>query len=262
MPDPVLFSYYPERMKEMGEQLDLFGSGGFPEPSPADVRDVESRAVLIANEHGLEVSRVVWKDNLRVMASVGKGGALNLHRIYRRASDPELKILTRVMSGKASKKDRDSFQAYLETHLPRELGKGKSRLVIMPPKGLFHDLNQAMERLQPLLDVPLDPFPEFGWSPARAGQRGITWGTHRETEKGPLILVNAILDAPDVPNFVIEHIVWQEICNQVIPPEEGRNGRRSIHSSAFHKLEGKYPRLREAEDWEQDQVSRYIRRHS
>ncbi len=249
-------------MSEWGEQLGLFGSNGFPQLSRDRIGEVERTAVRIARSFGLDVSTIRWKNNRRVMASIGKNGVLNLHRIYMRASEPDLVTLARVLCGKAKPPDREKFQRYIENNLPRELGRGKSRLIVMPPKGLFHNLNQAMERLQSLLDKPLDPMPKFGWSPARVGRRGVTWGTHRDITEGPLVLVNAILDAPDVPNFVIEHIVWHEICHQASPPEEGNNGRRKVHSAAFRKMEARYPRLKEAEKWEQNMVTTLIRRHT
>jgi len=248
-------------MTQWGEQLGLFAGDGFPKLSASRINLIEEQVVDIAKSTGLEITAIKWKDNRRVMASVGKGGVLNLHRIYQRATEPDIKILAKVMTGKASKRESGKFYEYIDNNLPKELGNGKSRLVVMPPQGLFHDLKKSLERLLPLADGPLDPMPNLGWTAARVGRRGITWGTHRETSDGPLILVNAILDAPDVPNFVLEHIIWHELCHQLAPPEKDSNGRRAIHSRAFKKMESRYPRLEQAEKWEQEQVARFIRRH-
>jgi hypothetical protein len=249
-------------MSEYGEQLGLFKTrDGFPQPSQSRILGIEKLAVDIVCSRGLKVKVVKWKNNRRVMASVGKHGVLNLHTIYQRASEPDLKALANVMSGKAKQSDHDRFQQYIQKNLPRELDEGKSRLVVMPARGLFHNLDEAMQRLLPLLDRPLDPIPNLGWSPVRVGRHGITWGTHRDTVDGPLILVNAVLDAPGVPNYVVEHIVWHELCHQVVPPENGDNGRRKVHNGTFKEFEERYPRLKEAETWEQTQVAKLIRRH-
>jgi hypothetical protein len=210
---------------------------------------------------GLEVTTVKWKQNRRVMASVGRHGVLNLHRIYRRATEQDFKILAKILTGKASDHDRGKFHRFIERHLPRELSDGKSRLIIMPPRGLFHDLDQALHLVAPLLGKTLRPMPKVGWSPARVGATGITWGTHRDTPAGPLILVNAVLDAPDVPGFVVQHIVWHELCHQASPPVNGRNGRRKVHGNPFRKLEERFPRLHQAEEWEKKQVGRLIKMH-
>jgi hypothetical protein len=209
----------------------------------------------------LRVSCVRWKDNRRVMASVGKHGVLNLHMMYQRAHEEDLRALLKVVNGRPTKSERMRFERFIEEHLPREYGEGPSRLVILPPKGLFHDLERALSCVMPLLEKPLDRAPLVGWSPVRVGKRGITWGTHRDMPEGPLLLVNASLDSHEVPNWVVEHIVWHELCHQAIPPVNGNNGRRLVHSRMFREFELRFPRLLEAERWEEKNVAAMIRRH-
>jgi predicted SprT family Zn-dependent metalloprotease len=248
-------------MSKWGEQLTLFGKNGFPQPSPGRILDAQKTALRIARSRGIEVYEVRWKSNRRVMASVGKNGTLNLHKIYQRAKDTDLRALANVLSGRSSDEDRERFHKFIEKHLPRVLGEGRTRLVVMPPRGLFHDLERALVKVLPLLGKRLRPMPKVGWSPARVGRRGITWGTHRDTPVGPLILVNAVLDAPDIPTFVVEHIVWHELCHQAAPPFNGSNGRRQVHGREFRELEERFRRLSEAEMWEEKHVVGLIRRH-
>lgn len=251
------------RVTERMGQLNLFDNeGSFPEPDPVRIRRVEQLAIEAVRSHGLRVRSVKWKNNRRIMASVGKGGVLNIHTIYKRAHKSDLKNLAVVMSGRANPQDLEQFQKYIQHYMPREIGEGKSRLIINPARGLFHDLNQKFARVLPLLGKSLRKVPKLGWSPVRVGQTGITWGTQRETMEGPLILVNAVLDAPDIPNFVVEHILWHELCHHVVPPEPNGNGtKRVVHGKAFAEMESRYPRLRAAEEWEQKNVGRLIRRH-
>ena len=249
-------------MSDSAEQLNLFDiRTEFPQPAPDRIHAVELKAIEIANSFGVQVRCIRWKNNRRVMASVGKNGYLNLNVIYQRAKENDLRALAIVLAGKARKQDQKRFQKFIEDHLPRELGVGKSRLIILPPDGLFHDLNKALETVLPLLDKPLYPMPQVGWSPVRVGRRGITWGTHRNIAEGPLVLVNAVLDAVKVPNCVVEHIVWHELCHQVVPPVPNGNGRRRVHSAEFRKMETKYPRFREAEKWEEGNIVYLIRQH-
>ena len=249
-------------MKDSPQQLNLFDSKrDFSSPSTETVRAVEKMVIAIAREHGFKIRQIRWKNNRRVMASVSKNGDLNLHMIYRLATKVDLKALAGVMSGKGGKRDRELFNRFITTHLPDEDSECNSRLTIIPPRGLFHDLDRAIKIVLPLLDKPLESSPKVGWSPVRVGRKGITWGTHRETKDGPLILVNAILDSHDVPGYVVEHILWHEICHQIVPPENGSNGRRKVHSNSFRSTEERYPRLKQAEKWEQDNVVRLIRKH-
>jgi hypothetical protein len=78
---------------------------------------------------------------------------------------------------------------------------------------------------------------------------------------GSLILVNAVLDAHDIPPYVVEHIVWHEICHEAMPPENGSNGRRLVHTKAFREMEHRYPKAAQAETWELKNVSSLIRHH-
>lgn len=222
---------------------------------------MEQMALRIFRARGHHVYTVQWKANRRVMASVGKRGVLNLHTIYKRAEKEDLTVLADVLSGRAGERQARMFERFIEDHLPRELEEEESRLSVRPPKGLFHDLDRALDAVKHLLDEPLAPMPRMGWSPARVGRRGITWGTHRNTTEGPLVLVNAVLDAKDTPDYVVEHIVWHELCHQAVPPQSAMNGRRKVHSRAFRELESRYPRLAEAEKWEQSRVAELIRKH-
>lgn len=250
-------------MNKWGEQLDLFETKKKRQPavSEEDIYLVERLALRLARSHGYKVHTVRWKNNRRVMASVSEGGILNLHNIYKKASKDDLVALTNVMANAEKKGDRERFLKYIEKHLPKELGEGSSRLVVLPPKGLFHDLNKALKNVLPLLNKPLKKVPKVGWSPVRVGTKGITWGTHRDTPDGPLILVNAVLDAHDVPYYVVEHILWHEICHEAMPPENDSNGRRLVHSKIFREMENRYSKTKLAEEWELKNVTGLIKKH-
>jgi hypothetical protein len=255
-------------MQGSGEQLDLFKNvKGAVKPSrdtgvtQDNVVTIEKAVLKIAKTHGLDVGCVKWKNNHRVMASVGKGGVLNLHTIYQYAERDDLLVLMNVMKGKAKNGEFESFKHYIDEHLPKELGECKSRLVVLPPKGVYHDLNKALKNVLPLLDKPIEKMPIVGWSPVRVGTLGITWGTHRDGSDGSVILLNAVLDDHDIPSFVVEHIVWHEICHEVLPPENGSNGRRRVHSREFREIEHRYPKARIAETWELKNVAMLIKRH-
>jgi len=250
-------------MKRSAEQLNLFEIDKKGKRISADnLEAVERLAVKLARAHHLDVTHVKWKSNRRVMASVGKGGVLNLHTIYQNATKEDLSVLVRVMTGKADSEDRRLFKEYIEANLPKELDETRTRLTVINPKGLVHDLNQALKALLPLLDRPLNPIPRVGWSPIRVGRTGITWGTHRDLPDGPLILVNAVLDSEEVPRYVVEHILWHELCHQAIPPENCSNGRRRVHSKAFREMESRYPDFKKAQAWELKNVSLLIRKYA
>jgi hypothetical protein len=249
-------------MVDNPQQLSLFDTFKINSiPVLRTEENVEELAITTARKGGLRVSTIKWKSNRQVMASVGKSGVLNLHTIYKGADQLDFEALTKVLKGNAGGPDRQRFHEFIEQHLPNHMPNSPSRIKVLPPRGAFYDLEEIYSTINPLLLSKLDPDPIIGWSPARVGRTQVTWGTHRSTSDGPLVMVNQVLDDYDIPNYVVEHILWHEICHCLAPPSKGENGKRHIHTQEFKRLEKLYPRLHEAEKWENNNVGKIIRRH-
>src|SRR3990172_8076507 len=109
-------------MRDVPEQLTLFDSIQINQkPEPKNIQGLEGMAIRVARGSGLRVSTIKWKTNRQVMASVGKGGVLNLHTIYMRAGEGDIKALAKVLSGRADSHDRIEFHDFIEKHLPSEI---------------------------------------------------------------------------------------------------------------------------------------------
>lgn len=107
--------------------------------------------------------------------------------------------------------------------------------------------------------------------PANTSHRGvhITWGQRARTpsrrsirlgsmdEKRNLIRVHPVLDSDWVPPFVIDFVVWHELCHYIRPPLTRDLARATsdhrVHHRAFRALEARFPDVENAETW--------IRRH-
>jgi predicted metal-dependent hydrolase len=63
------------------------------------------------------------------------------------------------------------------------------------------------------------------------------------------IRISPVLDAPDIPLYVIEWIVYHEMLHHVLPVERNQ-GRRQYHTSRFKSLERAFVRYEEARKWE------------
>jgi hypothetical protein len=61
-----------------------------------------------------------------------------------------------------------------------------------------------------------------------------------------LILISSQLDSPEVPSFVVEHVLHHELLHRVLG---GRMdvGRRVYHTPAFRRQERQFPRYAEAD---------------
>ena len=93
----------------------------------------------------------------------------------------------------------------------------------------------------------------------------ITWGKRPSTPnkrtirlgsmdvRRSLIRIHPVLDSPFAPRFVVEFVVWHELCHYVAPPQasEATSGdkKRKIHHPEFLALEERYPHHQEANRW-------------
>jgi hypothetical protein len=53
-----------------------------------------------------------------------------------------------------------------------------------------------------------------------------------------------------VPEFFVEYIVYHELLHALFPPVAAQGGRRDVHTAEFKRFEKKFPRYREAIEFE------------
>ena len=109
------------------------------------------------------------------------------------------------------------------------------------PRGLVHDLEAVF------VDVNRG---QFG---GRLGRPRLSWlATTSLREFGhyvsatDLVLVSSQLDAPDVPRFVVEHVMHHELLHREFGAV-GEGGRRVYHTAEFRQAERGFPRYAEAD---------------
>lgn len=125
-------------------------------------------------------------------------------------------------------------------------------------EGIHVNLQETLERVAQYL-------------PPETSHRGvqITWGKRAHApsrrsirlgsmdEKRALIRIHPVLDNAWVPPFVIEFVIWHELCHYVRPPLSrelaAATSDHRVHHRAFRALEARYPHMEAAETW--------IRRH-
>jgi hypothetical protein len=97
-------------------------------------------------------------------------------------------------------------------------------------------------------------------APAAAPENGsfhIRLGSYHERDN--LVRIHPVLDRPEVPEFVVESIVYHEMLHAALPPTRSRNGRRRVHTAEFRRRERLYARFEEAEAWLAENVARLAR---
>lgn len=129
--------------------------------------------------------------------------------------------------------------------------------------GQHVDLARLLEQARRYLPAHVAP-PELsiGWSRASGRARRSLRLGRADVERGR-ITIHPVLDRAEVPEYVVEMVVYHELCHVVAPPlsadEAARTRQRRIHHRAFRALERRYPRLDEADEWIREHLSELLR---
>ena len=99
----------------------------------------------------------------------------------------------------------------------------------------------------------------------------ITWGRKRKQkpkeyfvfgtiqEEDKLIRIHPLLDAPFVPGWFLEYVVYHEMLHSLVPDEYTAEGRRKVHTEAFNQREKQFLHYRRARRWEDENLARFLR---
>jgi len=78
-------------------------------------------------------------------------------------------------------------------------------------------------------------------------------------EEDRIIRVHPLLDAPFVPRWFMEYVMYHEMLHAVVPDEFDQNGRRRVHTERFKARERLFPQYRRARQWESENLGRFLR---
>ncbi len=99
----------------------------------------------------------------------------------------------------------------------------------------------------------------------------ITWGRRRKLppkeyfvfgtiqEEDRLIRIHPRLDAPFVPAWFLEYVIYHEMLHSVVPDEIASDGRRKVHTEEFARREREFVHYRRARRWEDENLARFLR---
>ncbi len=112
------------------------------------------------------------------------------------------------------------------------------------PVGDHRSLLESFMRVVLDHDIRLPEAPTLSWSKTRSRRR---FGHHDGDHNA--IVISKTLDDPDVPEFVLDYVVYHELLHIVIPPRLGSGGKRIVHPKEFKQAERRFERWKDAEAW-------------
>ncbi|MBV9490926.1 MAG: hypothetical protein JO069_14575 [Verrucomicrobia bacterium] len=99
----------------------------------------------------------------------------------------------------------------------------------------------------------------------------ITWGRRRKSppkeyfvfgtiqEEDRIIRIHPLLDAPFVPSWFLEYVIYHEMLHAVVPEQMDEQGRRKVHTEEFYRREREFHCFQRAKRWEDENLDRFLR---
>jgi len=134
------------------------------------------------------------------------------------------------------------------------------RQLAFPHEGLHFDLKKILDRVNS----------EYFSNRLPRGYK-IFWGRKRKTrprstfifasiqEQDRVIKVHPLLDAPFVPLWFMEYVIYHEVLHAFVPEEYTASGRRIVHTREFYRREREFRFYRKARRWETENLGRFLR---
>ncbi len=167
-------------------------------------------------------------------------------------------LVAKLLRKRVPREADQVYSKYVQSEEMRDRSNDRKRShgrkIVTTHKGQFYDLDEIFENLNFWYFGGRLPKPVLTWSIRKTYRILAHHDSTHET-----IVVSRSLDAPDIPRFVVEYIVFHEMLH-IHHPTVHHNGRRYNHTAAFRRDERRFPRYREAEDWIERSVRKLKRR--
>jgi predicted SprT family Zn-dependent metalloprotease len=208
---------------------------------------------------------VTLTNNRSTMLTLERKGSaifIRMHRCFVSAPDEVLKVIANFTARRKYKQRQilwDYFEGWVkQNNISEELPKRKTIT-----KGKHFDLSQIICDLnRRYFDGKVDATITWGRLRQASGRRWrksrhITLGSYRAREN--TVIIHPHLDRPGVPRYVLEAVVFHEMCHQVVP-KKSANGQWRSHTKEFRQLEKSFPMFSQAKKWEDENLDYLLRR--
>jgi predicted metal-dependent hydrolase len=208
---------------------------------------------------------LVFTDNHSTMISFSHRQGrfrIRLHRMFRHADSRVLEHLARFIT-KRTKLDSIALDRFISEHREEIRDLKISRPKRLREEGTHHDLKQVLTKVATTYFAGCTDV-RIGWgahpkrrSPKRR-RRAITRALATYSYDDRTIRVSPVLDAADVPDYVVEWIVYHEMLHHVLPVEKVGE-RNQYHTRKFRMLERAFKDFEKAKAWEETHLEKLLK---
>ena len=254
---PSLWEWGKSKLRSARDDAPRQGSLDVSE-LPEELRACRDEAAVLHREleDRLGIVDLIVTDNRRRMLSSRRHKhrqEIRVHHMFVGADDRTVDAIADLATGEAEA--RDYLKQYVAEN--RDEIRMQPRASELRTSGEYFELTRVLNSARGLLEShDLDDI-QITWGRRSRGTKSIRLGSFDFERR--LVRVHPALDRDWVPTFFVEYIVYHELVHAVCPPEMGE-GRRNIHTEEFRRLEKRFPKYREAVEWESANLGRILDR--
>lgn len=181
--------------------------------------------------------------------------------MFRHADDDLLESLALFLM-KKDKRASEKIDRFIAAHKDEVQGTGSGVRRALRESGKHHDLGLLLDKVsRSYFGGKVDVRIGWGRAPSRTMRRPRvrkatrSLATYSYDDK--VIRVSPVLDAPDVPDYVLEWIVYHELLHHVLPVRS-EGDRNFYHTKRFRALEHGFDRYEDAKAWESANLDRLL----